>query len=163
MQKKKPIEQVQQIALKVADQLGYEFVDAAFEKEAPGVYLRIYIDVEAGIGLNDCEKYHNAVQPLLEPFAYDFLEVCSPGVDRPIKTARDAQRAIGMDVEIKTYKPINGAKLFSGKFMGLDEAGYHVFMAGEEVVFSQKDVALARQTPDMEGIEEVDLTAEGDA
>lgn len=158
MQKKKPIEAIEEIALKWAEKLGYELVEAAFEKEAPGVYLRIYIDVGRGITLDDCERYHTAVQPDLEPFEYDFLEVCSPGIDRPIKTERDARRVVGMEAEIRTYKPRDGRKVFTGVFTGLDDEGYHLRVGDKDMVFSKKETALARCTPDMEGIEEVYLT-----
>ena len=59
------------ICEKVAKKLDYELCDAAMEKEPTGRYLRIYIDTEGGVTLDDCEKYHRAVQPLLEEFDYD--------------------------------------------------------------------------------------------
>ena len=65
---------------RLADELGFELVDVALDKEDTGKYLRIYIDKEAGIDLNDCEKFHRAIQPQLESYDYDFLEVSSPGI-----------------------------------------------------------------------------------
>ncbi len=59
---------------KTAEKLGYELCDAALEKEPTGRYLRIYIDKDGGVTLDDCEAFHRAVQPLLEDFDYDFQE-----------------------------------------------------------------------------------------
>ncbi len=142
------------VADKLAGQMGYELVEAAFERERTGVYLRLYLDCEAGISLDDCEKYHRAVQPLLEQFEYDFLEVCSPGIDRPIKTERDAQKALGQQVEIRLYKPVNGAKSVEGAFLGLEDGAYVVERGGERLSFNKSDVAVCRHVPDLSGIGE---------
>ncbi len=152
MDKKRPIEEITRIAQKLADDLGYELVEAAFEKEPAGNYLRIYLDVDRGITLDDCEKYHMAVMGRLEKYDYDFLEVCSPGVDRPIKTPRDAQKALGKTVEVRLYKPIDGMKTITGNFLGLDEEGYRLNVLGKEMVIAQKDAAVARCVPDMEAL-----------
>lgn len=131
-------------AEKLAEKLGYELVEAAFEKEPAGIYLRFYIDKEGGITLDDCEAYHMAVQPRMEKYDYDFLEVCSPGADRPIKTERDAAKARGKMVEARLYKPLNGLKTVSGVFLGLDGDGYHLSQGGAEIVLSKKDAAVVR-------------------
>ena len=99
---------------RLADELGYELVDVALDKEDSGKYLRIYIDKPEGIDLNDCEKYHRAIQPQLESYDYDFLEISSPGIDRPLKKDRDFARALGMEVELRLFKAVDGQKEFSG-------------------------------------------------
>ena len=152
--KQNKIEEITQICSDLAQTLDYELVEAAFEKEPTGVYLRIYIDTPQGINLNDCERYHGAVQPRLERFDYDFLEVCSPGIDRPIKTQREAQKAIGQRVEVKLYKPLNGQKTIIGTFLALDDEGYHVLCGEQEWVLPSKDVAIARCSPDMDLLDE---------
>ncbi len=140
--------------------MGYELVEAAYEKEPAGNYLRIYLDVERGITLDDCEKYHMAVMGKLEKFDYDFLEVCSPGIDRPIKTQRDVQKALGKTVEAKLYKPLDGMKTMIGTLLGLDDEGYHLQVAGVERVIPQKEAAVLRQVPDMDAL--TDDTETGD-
>ena len=82
----------------LADRMNLELVDVCLDKEGAGKYLRIYIDKPEGISLDDCEAYHRAIQPQLEQYDYDFLEVSSPGVDRPLKKDRDFDRAIGSEV-----------------------------------------------------------------
>ena len=129
---------------RLAQELGYELVEAAFEKEGAGTYLRIYLDREGGISLSDCEAYHRKLQPLVEDVDYDFLEVCSPGIDRPIKTRAQADKVKGRQVEIRLYRPVDGKRQWTGIFQGLDEAGYHLKTGEEQLVFPLKDVAVAR-------------------
>lgn len=141
--------------------MGYELVDAAYEKEPAGNYLRIYLDVDRGITLDDCEKYHMAVMSKLERFEYDFLEVCSPGVDRPIKSLRDAEKAAGKTVEARLYKPLDGMKTITGILLKLDDEGYHLQVADTIRVIPQKETAVVRCVPDMEVLTDDD-TETGD-
>ena len=73
---------------KLAEQHGFELVDVELVREGASRYLRIYIDKPDGITWSDCETYHRAVTPLVERVDYDFPEVCSPGLDRPLKSRR---------------------------------------------------------------------------
>ena len=73
----------------LAEQQNVELVDVELAREGSSRYLRIYIDKPDGITLSDCETYHRAVMPLVERVDYDFLEVCSPGIDRPLKKQKD--------------------------------------------------------------------------
>lgn len=134
---------------KVARQFGYELVGASMDKEPAGLYLRFYLDKEGGITLSDCERFHRDIQPQLERVNYDFLEVCSPGIDRPIKTDWDARKAMGEMVEIRLYKPREGQKVFTGTFRGLSAAGYLLETTNGEILFPKKDVALARRVVDL--------------
>lgn len=99
---------------RLADKMNYELVDAELVKEGPGRYLRIYIDRPGGISLDELEAYHREIQPQLERVDYDFLEVCSPGLDRPLKKEHDFERALGQKVEVRLFKPLDGKKLFEG-------------------------------------------------
>lgn len=150
MAKKKDKVNVKQLGLELAEQMGYELVDAGFEKESAGQYLRYYLDSEQGISLDDCEAFHKRIQPLVEEVDYDFLEVSSPGVERPIKTPAYAAKAVGHPVEIKLYRPLNGQKVYAGIFKGLDDEGYHLDADGENLTFLLKDVAVAKRTIDVE-------------
>lgn len=148
------MQKITAICEKTAARLGYELCDAAIEKEPTGRYLRIYIDTESGITLDDCEKYHRAVQPALENFDYDFLEVCSPGIDRPLKTQRDVEKSIGLLVEAKMYQPVNGRKTAQGLLREMD--GSHVLLecGGEMIDLPRKAVAQVRLVPDLSALEE---------
>ena len=99
---------------RLAEEQGLELVDVCLDKEGAGKYLRIYIDKPEGVSLDDCERYHRAIQPQLESYDYDFLEVSSPGVDRPLKKDRDFERAIGQEVEVHLFRAVDGVKLITG-------------------------------------------------
>ena len=80
---------VEPACAELAEKMGFELVDLSLDREPTGAYLRLYIDRPEGISLDDCEKYHKAVRSLVEPIDFDFMEVSSPGIDRPLKKERD--------------------------------------------------------------------------
>ncbi|MDR0896885.1 MAG: ribosome maturation factor RimP [Oscillospiraceae bacterium] len=111
---------VMPLCRKMAEEMGFELVDAELVKEGPGRYLRIYLDKPGGFTLDDCERFHRAVQPRLEKVDYDFLEVSSPGADRPLKTEQDFARAMGKPIEVRLYRPLDGQKSFEGALAAFD-------------------------------------------
>ena len=143
---------------RLAEQLGYELVDVSLDKEDSGKYLRLYIDKPEGITLDDCERYHRAIQPQLESYDYDFLEVCSPGVDRPLKKPRDYERAQGSEIEVKLFKAIDGVKVITGTLVCLDGDDIVLDTPEGEKRIARKAAALVKPVVDMEGIETVDLS-----
>ena len=147
----------------IAEGMGFELVDLALEKEPAGKMLRFYIDREEGISLDDCEAYHKAVRPLAEEIDYDYMEVSSPGLDRPLKTERDFERNFGGEIELHLYRPREGSKVLTGVLTGLEGGEILMEIAGETVRIPRKDAALVRPLVDMEGIEEVDLSEEDSA
>lgn len=136
-----------------AGELGYELCDAAMEKEPTGRYLRVYIDKDGGVTLDDCEKYHRAVQPDLEAFDYDFLEVCSPGIDRPLKRQRDIEKSIGLMVEARLYRPVNGRKSAQGILREMDERHVLLQSGEEEIDFPRGAVSQVRLVPDLSALD----------
>ena len=88
------VHEAAQIARKIAASQNVELVDTELKKEPTGYFLRFYIDTEEGVKLSELEAFHRAVQPLVENVEYDFMEVSSPGVDRPLKTERDFEKAL---------------------------------------------------------------------
>ena len=146
----------------LAEKSGYELVDVCLDKEPTGKYLRFYIDKTEGVTLDDCEAFHKAVRPLAETVDYDFMEVSSPGIDRPLKKDRDFERNLGTEIEIKLFKPIDGMKVVTGILAGLEE-GNIVLDTGEgRTLIPRKAAALVKPVVDMEGIEDVDLGGEGE-
>ncbi len=118
---------VRELVQPVADELGYMLWDVEYVKEGSQWYLRVTIDSENGIDINDCEKMHRAIDPLLDEAdpiedAYN-LEVSSPGIERELKTDEHIMACAGFDVEAKLYAPLNGAKIITGVLLGLDEDG----------------------------------------
>ena len=141
----------------IAADMGYELVDVAIEKEPTGKYLRFYIDRPEGISLDDCEAYHKAVRQLADALDYDFMEVSSPGIDRPLKKDRDFERALGTEVEIKLFKAIDGVKVITGTLAGLEDGDIVLDTPEGEKRVARKAAALVKPIVDMSGVEDVDL------
>jgi len=153
----------------LAEQQNVELVDVELAREGSSRYLRIYIDKPDGITLSDCETYHRAVMPLVERVDYDFLEVCSPGIDRPLKKQKDYDAHIGDLVEVHLYRAIDKCRRFEGELLGLVE-GQVKIMAGEtEMSFALKEISLCKPVviiteEDLaEGEELIDGDEEGEA
>ena len=142
---------------KVADQMGYELVDLEAARDAYGVTLRVFIDRPEGMDLDGCERFHRALIPLVEDLDYDYLEVSSPGVDRPLKRDRDFERALGSEVEIRFYKATDGRRELRGVLADWDSESVTLDMGEEQRTIQRKDCALIRPVVDMSGVEEVDL------
>jgi len=135
---------VERTAIRLAEELGYEWIDLELVKEPAGRFLRFYIDKEGGISLDDVEAFHRKIQPYAENIDYDYMEVSSPGIDRPLKKERDFERAQGKEIEVKLYKPVDGAKLFTGILIGLEDGKIVIEDGSERREFDRKAVALAR-------------------
>lgn len=114
----KVTEVVEELVTPILTEIGLELVDIEYVKEGKSWFLRVYIDKDNGIDIEECglvserlsEKL-DAIDPI--PHNY-FLEVSSPGAERPLKKEKDYQKAIGKNVFIKTYEPIDGEKAFEG-------------------------------------------------
>jgi ribosome maturation factor RimP len=114
----KVIEVVEQIVEPIVNDLNLELVDIEYVKEGKSWFLRVFIDKEQGIDIEECgmvsEKLSEKLDEL-DPIPYNyFLEVSSPGAERPLKKQKDYEKAVGKNVHIKTYEPIDGEKTFEG-------------------------------------------------
>ncbi|UXR77510.1 MULTISPECIES: ribosome maturation factor RimP [unclassified Staphylococcus] len=111
-------EQVEVLIQPVLDDLGYELVDVEFVKEGRDHYLRISIDKPGGVDLNDCTRASEHISEVMDahdPIAQAYyLDVASPGAERPIKKEADFQKAIGQPVFVSLYAPIDGDKEWLG-------------------------------------------------
>ena len=144
----------------IAEQMGYELVDVCMDKEPTGKYLRFYIDKEEGVSLDDCEAFHKAVRTPADSVDYDFMEVSSPGIDRPLKKDRDFERNLGCEIEVKLFKPIDGTKILTGVLAGLEEGNIVIDTGEGRMLVPRKAAALVKPVVDMEGIEDVDLSGD---
>jgi len=143
---------------RIADQLGIELVDVCLDKESTGKFLRIYIDMPEGVTLDDCERYHRAIQPEVESYDYDYLEVSSPGIDRPLKKDRDFERALGSEVEVHLFKAVDGVKNLNGILADFSKDEIVLDTPAGETRLSRKALALVKPVVDMDGVEDVDLS-----
>ena len=128
----------------LAQQQNVELVDVEIAREGASRYLRIYIDKPDGITLSDCETYHRAVMPLVERVDYDFLEVCSPGIDRPLKKQKDYDKHVGDLVEVHLYRAIDKCRRFEGELIGLADGQVTLNVGGSEMQFALKDISLCK-------------------
>lgn len=132
----------------IVERFGVEIYDVEYVKEADEWYLRAYIDKEGGVNIMDCENVSRAFSDVLdeEDFIKDayILEVSSPGLGRTLKKDRHLLKSIGMEVEIKTYKPINKCKEFAGVLESFDEKEITIIDNGTKKQFNRADIAIIR-------------------
>ena len=132
------------LAKEVAESLGYSIWDLEYVKEGTEWYLRITIDSENGIGIEDCERMSRAIDPVLDendPIeGYYHLEVSSPGLEREIRTDEHLEKCLGEVVEVKLYSPINGCKIARGTLYSYDKENV-VLKDAEEISLERKNIA----------------------
>ncbi|MBQ6090832.1 MAG: ribosome maturation factor RimP [Lachnospiraceae bacterium] len=154
MAKKETYEQVAtELALKVTEPLGLELVDVEFVKEGGEYYLRVYIDKEGGVGINDCEAASRKISDLLDekdPISEAYiLEVSSPGLFRVLKKDKDLERSIGKTVLVKFFKAIDGEKQLRGELESFDSSGISVKVDGTSRTVNRENVAKISLDPDL--------------
>lgn len=129
----------------IAEPLGYEVVEVEFRTGRETV-LTVCIDKPGGVTLEDCERVHNLLDPLLDEWdptdgrPYTF-NVSSPGLDRAIKTDRDFERNLSKEVDVKLFAPLEGKKLFTGSLTGYDETSFTVETADGPRTFERAKAA----------------------
>ncbi len=140
---------VMEIAAPFAAELGYELVDVEYQpKKGMDSELVIYIDKEGGVTLDDCEALSRMMDAPLDeedpiPDSY-VLCVSSPGIDRPLKTDRDFEKALGSEVDIKLYMKLDGSKEFTGELERYDGDSVTVGIGGKAMTLDRKNIALIR-------------------
>ena len=132
---------VEPTAEKIAREMGLALVDVELVKENTGRFLRFFIDTPNGVDLDALEGFHRRILPLMEDVDYDYMEVASPGADRPLKKPADFERAAGTTVEVRLYKAQDGAKVFVGTLVGLIDNEVVIDMDGNEKRFRKQVVA----------------------
>ncbi len=132
----------------ITEKAGVSVYDVEYVKEGSDYYLRVYIDKEGGVTIDDCEAVSRALSDEMdrEDFIADayILEVSSPGLGRTLKKDKHLLASIGQDVEVKTYKPIDGVKEFSGVLDAFDEKTITIREDGGLRSFCREDIALIR-------------------
>ena len=135
-------ERVEELIKDKIENIGYILYDVEYAKEGPNYYLRIFIDSEKGIDLDDCEKVSNEINEKLDEADYIkeqyFLEVSSPGVERILRKDRHLEQNIGKQVEAKLFKKDeNGSKNYVGELKKFDEETVTI----DEVKIERKNIA----------------------
>lgn len=141
-------EQVAEFAKPIVEANGCRLWDVEYVREGSERYLRLYIDKTGGVCIDDCEAIARAVDPILDekdpiPDSYHF-EVCSAGLERPLKRPSDFEEFMGSPVLVKLYRPRNGLKELPGILRGYDDGRVTVEAGKETITFEKSEVALVR-------------------
>lgn len=139
---------VTSFAKPVVEEYGCELWDVEYVREGSEYFLRLYLDKEGGVDINDCEAISRAIDPILDekdPIqgSYHF-EVCSAGLERPLKRASDFERFMGSAVTVKLYRPRNGLKEIPCVLKGYEDGRITVEAGKETITFEKSEVALVR-------------------
>jgi len=142
-------ERVEELIREKIENIGYSLYDVEYAKEGPNYYLRIFIDNEKGIDLEDCEKVSNEINEKLDEADYIkeqyFLEVSSPGIERILRKGRHLEQNIGQQVEVKLFKKDeNGNKNYIGELKEFDEQSITI----DEIKIERKNIALLKTVYD---------------
>lgn len=148
MQKGKTETIVYDMALPLAEEKHLELVDVEFVKEGAHWYLRVFLDKEGGLDIEDCQSFSREMSELLDekdpiPQAY-FLEVSSPGLERPLKKEEDFERFKGELANVTTFAPFEGQKSFTGHLVGLIDNNVVLNIEDKTVSIPRDKVAAAR-------------------
>ena len=144
----KVTEQVAEFARPIVEAQGCQLWDVEYVREGSEYFLRLYLDKEGGVDINDCEAVSRAVDPILDekdpiPGSYHF-EVCSAGLERVLKRPADFQRFMGSPITVKLYRPRNGLKEIPCVLKAYDEGKLTVEAGKETITFEKSEVAQVR-------------------
>ena len=139
---------VASLATPVVQEHGCELWDVEYVREGSDYFLRLYLDKEGGVDINDCEKISRAMDPILDEAdpiegSYHF-EVCSAGLERTLKRPSDFERFLGSAITVKLYRPRNGLKEIPCVLTGYDNGKVTVTAGKETITFEKSEVALVR-------------------
>ncbi|RMH35260.1 MAG: ribosome maturation factor RimP [Nitrospirae bacterium] len=119
--------QIEEIVAPLAKALQLELVEVTCRGRGPAAVIRVTIDKPGGVGLDDCERLHHSLSralmvigPLAEAYR---IEVSSPGLDRPLRTREEFQKAVGKMIRMKLREPVDGHSVLMGRMMRVEEDG----------------------------------------
>ena len=140
----------------VVEDLGYEFVGLEYAGQSKSAVLRIYIDHEQGIDLDDCSRVSTEVAAVLDvedPISGQYnLEISSPGLDRPLFTPEQYARFAGEQVKLSTFAPVEGRRKFKCSILSVDGERLVVEQDGAEIALEFSNIAKARLVPDYDAL-----------
>ena len=144
----KVTEIVAKLAEPVVQAHGCQLWDVEYVREGDQRFLRIFLDKETGVDINDCEAISRAMDPLLDeadPIAESYyFEVCSAGLERTLKRPSDFERFMGSTITVKLYRPRNGLKEIPCVLSGYENGKVTVTAGKETITFEKSEVALVR-------------------
>jgi len=141
-------DKVFELAKPVVEEEGCSLWDVEYVREAGTWYLRIYIDREEGVSINDCERISRRLDPMLDeadpiPDSYVF-EVGSAGAERELKRPGDFEQFMGHQVEVKLYQPMDGRKSYVGELAAYEQGNVTVNTGKSAVSFTKAQIAQVK-------------------
>ena len=137
-------EKIENLTSDIIKSLGYELYDVEYVKEGKDYFLRLYIDSDKGIDLNDCEKVSNSITEVLDKEDYIkeqyFLEVSSPGVERILRKEKHLKSNIGKEIQVKLFKAFEGKKQYKGILKEFDNNNITI-LDNEEISIDRKNIS----------------------
>ena len=141
-------DQVTEFAKPIVEANGCKLWDVEYVREGSERFLRVYIDKDGGVDINDCEKVHRAIDPVLDekdPISDSYhFEVCSAGLERALKRPSDFEQFMDAPVLVKLYRPRNGLKEIPGILRGYENGCVTLEAGKETITFTKSEVALVR-------------------
>ncbi len=155
--KKNIVKIAEELAEPVADALGFVIWDTEYVKEGGRYILRYTIDKDGGVDINDCERFHRAIDPILDeadPIEESYtLEVSSPGIERELKYEWHYECCVGDTVEVRLYKPYNNSKSYVGTLLPLDE-NVNIECGGQKISIPRSYVSKVNIYFDIKSIDQ---------
>ena len=141
-------DKIAEIAAPIVEEEGCSLWDVEYVREAGSWYLRIYIDREGGVSIEDCERISRRLDPILDeedpiPDSYVF-EVGSAGADRELKRPGDFEQFMGDEVEVRLYRPVEGSKQHVGTLCGYENGRVIISRNGSSLSFDKDQIAQVR-------------------
>ena len=141
-------EKVQNLLENTIINLGYELYDVIYEKEGKDYYLRIFIDKENGISINDCEYVNNNINNILDEADYIkdayYLEVSSPGLERVLRKDKHFISQIGKEIYIKLYSQVEKKKELIGILEDYNDNEIIINVNNKSIKLDKKNIAIAK-------------------
>ena len=141
-------EKVEDLVKNNIEDLGYELYDVEYAKEGKNYFLRIFIDNQKGIDLEDCEKVNDGIMDLLDKADYIkeqyFLEVSSPGIERTLRKEKHLNSNIGKEVEVSLFKPIENKKKIDGILKDFTKNEIILESQNNEIILERKNISLIK-------------------
>lgn len=141
-------EKVEALLKPIIESLGYELYDVIYSKEAKDYYLKIFIDKETGISIDDCENVSNAISDILdeEDLIKDqyFLEVSSAGLERVLRSDKHLNDNLGKEIEVKLFKNQENKKVYEGILKDFDENTITICEENKNINLDRKNIAIIK-------------------
>lgn len=141
-------EALEKIALDVCQRHGVYIYDTEYKKEGSDYFLRLFIDKDGGVTIEDCENVSREISPLLDDLtfikeAYIF-EVSSPGIDRHLKKEWHFEKVMGEEIDIKLFAPIDGSREISGILKGYNGGTITLDVNGKDIIIEKSKASSIR-------------------